>query len=87
MSFNPACYFKKKERRNNSEIPSRLLFARYAGLTDINNDVIVDDVEPAASADKPEPEVDNAPPASDGGEDLPRPEEGPAPCEEREAQI
>lgn len=47
----------------------------------IINDVIVDDVEPTKPADKPEPEVDIAPPTSDGGEDLPRPEEGPTPCE------
>ncbi|XP_034154576.2 endoplasmic reticulum junction formation protein lunapark-B isoform X1 [Pangasianodon hypophthalmus] len=46
----------------------------------------VDDVEPAACADKPEPDVDDAPPTSDGGEDLPLPEEGHAPCEEKEAQ-
>ncbi|XP_047015001.1 endoplasmic reticulum junction formation protein lunapark-B isoform X2 [Ictalurus punctatus] len=38
-----------------------------------------DDVEPAASADKPEPDVDQAPPTSDRGEDLPCSEEGSAP--------
>ncbi|XP_058258870.1 endoplasmic reticulum junction formation protein lunapark-B isoform X1 [Hemibagrus wyckioides] len=46
-----------------------------------------DDVEPAASADKPEPEEADAPPTSNGGEDLPRPEESPTPCEEKEAEI
>ncbi|XP_053494499.1 endoplasmic reticulum junction formation protein lunapark-B isoform X1 [Ictalurus furcatus] len=38
-----------------------------------------DDVAPTASADKPEPDVDEAPPTSDRGEDLPCSEEGSAP--------
>lgn len=36
-------------------------------------------MEPAASADKPEPDVDQALPTSDRGEDLPCSEEGSAP--------
>ncbi|KAM9483356.1 endoplasmic reticulum junction formation protein lunapark-B isoform 2-T2 [Clarias gariepinus] len=46
-----------------------------------------DDVEPAASADKPEPDVDDAPPTSHGAEDLPHPEEDPVPSDESQAQI
>ncbi|XP_060774700.1 endoplasmic reticulum junction formation protein lunapark-B isoform X2 [Neoarius graeffei] len=67
------------ERRLRSESPDPQSSA--ASNTPEDSDAHEDDVEPAKPADKPEPEVDIAPPTSDGGEDLPRPEEGPTPCE------
>lgn len=54
----------------------------------INNYVIVDDVEPAVSADEPEADVDEVLPPS-REEDLPRPEEpeSTASSDEREVEI
>ncbi|KAK3557019.1 hypothetical protein QTP70_022906 [Hemibagrus guttatus] len=73
------------ERRLRSESPDP--HSSVVSNTPEDSDALEDDVEPAASADKPEPEEADAPPTSDGGENLPCPEESPAPCEEREAQI
>ncbi|XP_017337850.1 endoplasmic reticulum junction formation protein lunapark-B isoform X3 [Ictalurus punctatus] len=65
------------ERQLCSESPD--LQSSAASNTPEDSDAHEDDVEPAASADKPEPDVDQAPPTSDRGEDLPCSEEGSAP--------
>lgn len=89
FSLHALSFFSLEKNERFSEIfsPSTSSLSRLRHLPDINNDVVVDEVEPAASADKPEPEEADALPTGDGEEDLPHPEESPAPCEEKEAEI